>query len=355
MTVSRSELAAVVDALPVVDLGGRWATPLEDYPRLAAASGVRRLLVKRDDLTATGMGGNKVRELEFFLGQARATAADVLVAGGGVAQSNHARQCAAAARRAGLDVHLVLRRGLRANELAGNLLVTSLYGAQIHWVDDDPGLDNREGLAPAMDAVARDLERQGRRPWVLHSSFHPLGAVGYVRCALELMAQLDDLGLREATIVTTSMGATRIGLELAGVLTGEPWTVVGIGWRPVDAGLPDRLADLARRTAELLGHEWTPLPQHFTTVDHGGPAYGVPSAAGMDALRMAARVEGLVLDPVYTSKGFAGLLAEVGRSVDPQRPVVFLHTGGLPALFAYGADLEPTGAVSTTGDDVGGQ
>ncbi len=346
--VSRADLAAAVDAIPSIDLGCRFPTPLEDYPRLAAAYGLRRLLVKRDDLTAAGLGGNKVRELEFFLGQARAQGADVFVAGGGVAQSNHARQCAAAARRAGLDVHLVLRRGLRGNETTGNLLVTTLYGAEIHWVDEDPGLDDREGLAPTMNAVAADLRRQGRRPWVLHSSFHPLGGVGYVRGALELMAQLDDLAVSEATIVSTSMGATRIGIELAARLTGTPWDVVAAGWRPVDDGLPARLADLARRTADLLGHTWDPGPDHFTTLDHGGPAYGVPSPAGLDAVRVAAQVEGLVLDPVYTGKGFSALIAEAGRTIDRERPVVFVHTGGLPALFAYGPDLTPSSPDPTT-------
>jgi len=315
-------------------------TPLEEYPRLAAAIGAERLLIKRDDLTGLAFGGNKVRELEYFLGAAKADGADVFVAGGGVGQSNHARQCAAAARRAGLDVHLVLRRGVFGSERVGNLLVTELLGAHIHWTEEDPGLADRDLLKSEMGRVVRDLEKAGRRPWLLTSSFHPLGAAAYALAALELRDQLINHDIARATVVCTSMGATRIGIELIVDVVGLEWDVVAVGWRPLDDGLAERLASLAARTSDLLGLDWRPEPSRFATRDHGGPAYGVPSEEGMAALRLAAVTEGLLLDPVYTSKGFAGVIGALReRAIDPRKPIVFLHTGGLPALFSYSAEL----------------
>ena len=319
-------------------------TPLEECPRLAGAIGVDRLMIKRDDLTGLAFGGNKVRELEYFVGAALAAGADTFVAGGGAAQSNHARQCAAAARRAGLDVHLVLRHGLAGNEDTGNRLITTLLTDSIEWVDDDPGLEDRERLSQVMDDRAAALIRSGRRPWVLHSSFHPLGAAGYVAAGVELADQLAAVGIGPATIAVTSMGATRVGLQIAATVLGLEWTIVGLGWRPLEPGLAERLDRLHAETVSLLAlgdHDLKAAADdsYATTIDAGGPAYGVPSEAGLDALRLCARSEGLLLDPVYTAKGFAGMASAVGGLVDPSTPLVFVHTGGVPALFAYPHDL----------------
>jgi len=333
-------------ALPRVSLAA-LPTPLERAPRLAAAIGCPPLLIKRDDLTGLAFGGNKVRELEYILGTATAEGADVFIAGGGVAQSNHARQCAAAARRVGMDPVLVLRRGTRAITPTGNFLVTSLFDARVHWVDVDPGVEDREALGTAMDEVAAALVAAGRRPWVLKSSFHPLGAAGYVAAALELKAQLDAEGIERVQIFCTSMGATQVGLRLAAEALGLPWKITGVTWRPGTDGLAERLAELAQRTSDLLGLGLAPKPDWFLSIDHGGPAYGVPSVGGLEAMKLAARTEGLLLDPVYSSKGFAGLIADqrAGR-LDPGVPVVFLHTGGLPALFAYGEEVAAAGLLS---------
>jgi 1-aminocyclopropane-1-carboxylate deaminase/D-cysteine desulfhydrase-like pyridoxal-dependent ACC family enzyme len=333
--MTRNDLVAALNRLPRVPFAAT-PTPLEAHPELGRAIGLDRLLVKRDDLTGLAFGGNKVRELEYFLGAAVAADADVFVAGGGVAQSNHARQCAAAARRAGLEAHLVLRATDQIDETTGNLLVTRLLADEIILVDDDPGLADRESLSATMDAHAELLRGAGRRPWVLHSSFHPLGAAAYVAAGIELADQLADLGISAATIVVTSMGATRVGFDLAAAVLGLEWTTVGVGWRPVDNTLTARLVGLATETADLLGLDPSLVEREPLTLDHGGPSYGVPSDEGLDAIRLAARISGLLLDPVYTAKGFAGLRSAVGASVDPHRPVVFVHTGGLPALFTHG-------------------
>lgn len=306
---------------------------------LADLLGVQSFWVKRDDLTGLAFGGNKVRELEMFLGDALDHGCDVFVAGGGVAQSNHARQCAAAARRAGMDIHLVLRRGLRGNARNGNLLITELFDPTIHWVDEDPTLRDRDLLSTRMDEVAEALRSQGRKPYVLHSSFHPLGAVGYVRAALELVDQMLYRCAGRFTVFTTSMGATRIGLELAAAAVKENFDTVSSGWRPVDEQLRSRLVDLAHQTASLLDVPWRPTADDFSTVDSGGPDYGIPSSEGLETLHLVAKSAGLLLDPVYSAKGFAGMISHIRRQGTPTGPVVFLHTGGLPALFTYESDL----------------
>jgi 1-aminocyclopropane-1-carboxylate deaminase/D-cysteine desulfhydrase-like pyridoxal-dependent ACC family enzyme len=315
-------------------------TPVEPLPGLSAALGGPEILVKRDDLTGLALGGNKVRELEFILGDALAQDADVFVAGGGVGQSNHARQCTAAALRAGLRPVLVLRHGPTGTEPAGNLLITHLLGAEIHWVDDDPGIEHREAMAATMDRVAGTYRQRGHRPYVLYSSFHPLGAIGYVECAVELAEQLGGEVGRPLTIYVTSLGVTHVGLALGVAVLGLPWRVVGVGWRPLPAGIPERLAGMADQTAALLGISNPLTATDFTTLDFGGPAYGVPSPAALEALVLCARTDALLLDPVYTSKGMAGLIDQVrgGLTGDAER-VVFVHTGGVPALFAYGPDV----------------
>ncbi|GAA4750319.1 D-cysteine desulfhydrase [Nocardioides endophyticus] len=318
-------------------------TPLEEHQRLAAELGLASLLVKREDLTGLAFGGNKVRELDFIMAAAVAAEADTFVAGGGGTQSNHARQCAAAARKVGLEPVIVLRRTAETRHASGNLLVTELLADDVRWVDIDAGLSDREATADAMDLVADELRAAGRTPYVLRSSFHPLAAAGYVDAGLELVEQLAARGVDDAQVVCSSMGATRVGLHLALAACGLNWPIHAMGWRPTDDGLSDRLVRLADETVELTGLEVPPYDRSaFTTFDHGGPAYGVPSAAGAAAAALAARTEGLLLDPVYTAKAFAGMIAEVGSGrIDRSRPIVFVHSGGLPVVFAQdGAGTE---------------
>lgn len=315
-------------------------TPLERAPTLGRRLGREQLLIKRDDLTGLALGGNKVRELELILGDALARGADVFVAGGGVAHSNHARQCAAAARRCGLEIVLVLRRGTRPLTHTGNLLVTQLMEPDIRWADIDPALDDRESLSPKMDEVAEELRATGHTPYVLYSSFHPLAAAAYVAAGLEIAAQLRERGMSRARIYCTSMGATHVGLLLAARACGLDWAVVGLGWRPLLPDLRERLSVLSIQTAALLDLDAHLAPADFETVDCGGPEYAVTSPESLDAIRTAAVDEGLLLDPVYSGKGMAGMMGDLGSAaVPPDVPIVFVHTGGLPALFAYADEL----------------
>ncbi len=336
--ISEDDLRSRVAGLPRQRLAA-LPTACEELPRLAEHAGVRRFLVKRDDLTGLGLGGNKSRTMEFVIGEAVAQGCDVLIAGGGVEQSNHARQCVAAATRAGMDAVVVLQRreeGFRAN---GNLLALQLLGGEIRWLDGDPQLSDRTSAAARMHEIAAELRAAGRRPYVLVSSVHPLGIVAYVDAAIELASQL-GADQRHTRIYAASEGAVLGGLVLASAALGLPWDVAGVDWRPEQPGTAERLADQVSQAAALLGLMTRVTPEQLRILPGGGPAYGEGSPQSWAALDLVARLEGLLLDPVYTAKGMAGVLADLQANPDQQAQVVFVHTGGVPALFAYPDELE---------------
>ena len=292
-----------------------WPTPLEPAPRLAAALGLGPddLWVKRDDLTSFA-GGNKVRKLEHLVGEAEAAGATVLVTSGGV-QSNHARMTAAAAAVRGLRAVLVLS-GEAVTARPGNLALAELFGARAVVVGPDEDVDQR------VAAVAEELRSDGEVPAVLPlGGSTPTGARGYLACAAELTEQLPGL---ETAVVAVGSGGTMAGL------------VAGLGAERVLGVDTGAVSDPAVRVAGLataLGATGTGLRLRL---DQVGAGYGVLSEAGAAAMTLAARTEGLVLDPVYTGKAMAGLVAAVADgSVGPGRPTVFVHTGGLPGLFGH--------------------
>jgi D-cysteine desulfhydrase family pyridoxal phosphate-dependent enzyme len=302
-------------------------TPLEELPRLARHLGLERLLVKRDDATGLAMGGNKARKLEYDLAPVLAGGHDVVVTVGG-AQSNHAAMTAAAARRLGLDVKLVLG-GPAFGKPLGNMLLDAVYGAEVRYLLDD---DN-DVLAAAMDAWVEELRRDGRRPYALPiGGSSGLGALGYVRGMRELASQA---GPGPFTVVTAvgSCG-TLAGLNLGARLFAPAARVVGISVSRTAARIAERTAELAGESAALLGIA-PPDPGTLEIHDRFHEGYGVATESGAEAIRASARLEGLLLDPVYTGKSMAGLfaLARTG-GLDPAVPLVFLHTGGLPILFA---------------------
>lgn len=310
-------------------------TPLEPMPRLSAHLGGPRLWVKREDLCGRGLGGNKLRKLDLVLHQAVQQGADTLVSGG-VVQSNSQRQVAAAAAQLGLACHLAVYHGRVAPQgpayaTSGNALLNRLFGATLH---DVPWTGDRNG---AIAALVETLRAEGRRPFLVpYGVSSPLGAVGYASCALEIAGQCAAQGFAPAAIVFCSgSGATQAGLAVAGAACLPGTEIVGID---IDAE-PDRVrADVARYAtgaADLLGLPFDPRTLEVVA-GHAGPAYGVPHAATLEALRLAARQEALVLDPVYSAKGLAGLIAlvQAGRWRADEH-VVFVHTGGAPSLFAH--------------------
>lgn len=324
---------ARLDALPRRRLAF-LPTPLTELPRLSKLLGGPRILVKRDDQTGLAFGGNKTRKLEFLLGEALAAGADCLITGG-AAQSNHCRQTAAAAATAGLACHLAL--GGEAPELpGGNLLLDGLLGAAIHW-----GGPRRKG--EEIPRIAEELRAAGRRPFVIpYGGSSPTGALGYVDAMRELAAQLEAAGETPAALVfASSSGGTHAGIEVGAELLGFRGRRVGIAIDKFEGegpSLRERVRDLASRTAGLLGVAHRAEPE--LREDFLGAGYGVVGEAEREAIALAAREEGLLLDPVYSGRAFAGLLAMIrAGEFEKGQTLVFWHTGGSPALFPYAKEL----------------
>lgn len=310
-------------------------TPLEPLGRLTDYIGGPRFWVKREDCTGVGFGGNKLRKLDFALREARDAGADTLVSGG-VVQSNSQRQVAAAAAKLGLECHLAVYHGRveppsSDYESSGNAMLNRLYGAHLH---DVPWTGDRNG---AIKALARELSEAGRKPYVVpYGVSSPLGAVGYASIAAELASQCMERAIAPAAIVHCSgSGATQAGLVVGATALLPDTQIVGID---IDAE-PERVRRdviaYASAAADLLEAPFDEIGVEVVA-GHAGPAYGVPHDATIDAVRLAGRLEALELDPVYSGKGLAGLLALVaegrwGKGDD----VIFVHTGGAPALFAY--------------------
>lgn len=344
--LSTDELRRLAARLPRVPLA-HLPTPLEELPRFSAALGGPPVLIKRDDCTGLAMGGNKTRHNEFILGHARAQGADMLVWGAGV-QSNNCRQTAAACAKLGLPCHLVLSRANHADEVQGNLLLDHLLGATVEIVDEPLGTE----LYALIDQIAGRLRSQGRRPYSwINDVVKPRAAVSYALAMAEMVEQLagrDQVAdqrsagaARASAIYVSSAGSTGAGLLLGKAALGVESTlrsIAPIRW-PHDHA--EDLAATANRAAELLGVA-TRLDagEVDTTCEYIGSGYGIPTPAGLEALDLLARTEGILLDPVYTSKALAALVDDVRQGRLPaDQPVVFVHTGGTPALFAYRDEL----------------
>ena len=315
-------------------------TPLEPMERLTAHLGEPRLLVKRDDCTGLALGGNKTRKLEFLMAEAQAQGADCIITTGGV-QSNHVRQTAAAAARLGFDCHLVLGRTVPWNdpdyEATGNVQLDRLLGAELHLVAGDTDRN------AAMAALADELSAAGRKPYVIPSGgSNAVGALGYVGCALELEEQANRQGLVIDYLMHATGSAGTQAVLIAGFHAVNSRTrVLGIDIDAEPEAVASKIRHIAGKTAASM--DLAPPDDAATVVESGyaGAAYGLPTPEMAEAVRLAARLEGLVLDPVYTGKAMAGLIGLVrqGRFKSTDT-VVFLHTGGAPGLFAYRSVFE---------------
>lgn len=328
------EIAERLASMPHVSLG-HFPTPLEFMPSLTRDLGGPRIWMKRDDCTGLASGGNKTRKLEFVLGEVLARGADTILTTGGV-QSNHARQTAAACAKLGLRCVLLLvmppASAGRTYRTSGNLRLDRMFGADIRF------LAHGADVAEHMAACAAEVARAGGRPGVIPlGASTPVGALGYARCAVEILAQAKDRGIAVSHVVSAAgSGGTQAGLIAGFAALGADVICEGIDIDAERDRTERRTRDLLPETLDRLGLGGARLPPVHVRGGFAGIAYGVPTRGGRAAIRQIARTEGIVLDAAYTGKAMAALIAGVAegryRTGDT---VVFLHSGGFPLTFAY--------------------
>ncbi|HKL56082.1 MAG: D-cysteate sulfo-lyase [Roseovarius sp.] len=311
-------------------------TPLERLDRLSAELGGPEIWIKRDDCTGLSTGGNKTRKLEFLMAEAEAQGADMVMTQGAT-QSNHARQTAAFAAKLGMDCHILLEDRTGSNDANynhnGNVLLDHLHGATT---------EKRSGggdMNAEMEAVAERLRAEGRKVYTIPGGgSNATGALGYVNCAFELLSQVNGTGLRIDHLVhATGSAGTQAGLITGLQAMNAQIPLLGIGVRAPKAKQEENVYNLACTTAEKLGCAGVVKREDVVAnTDYVGQGYGIPTESGLEAIRMFAELEAILLDPVYSAKGAAGLidLIRKGHFKKGER-VVFLHTGGAAALFGY--------------------
>ena len=314
-------------SLPRLPLGV-YPTPFYKLENISAKYG-KNIWIKRDDLCGVALGGNKVRKLEFLLADAKAQGCDTVFTTGG-AQSNHAMLTAACAARLGMQCILPLKkRGV--TEHKGNLILDDIYGAQVKFIDTD----KYDDIYAEMDRMSAELAKEGRKAYHIPvGGSTPLGALGYVNCVREFTAQAQDAGIQIGHIVSaTGSGGTTAGLLLGAKLYQPGVKVTGMGVD--DDPFEEIVPTLAAGAAELLDTPFERTPDDFQMVYHLGQGYAIPNAEDTPYIQELARMEGILLDPVYTGKAWSGMLKLLQEgSFDGDGDIVFVHTGGAAALFA---------------------
>jgi len=315
-------------------------TPLHEVPRFSQALGGPRIFIKRDDLTGLAFGGNKTRMFEFLLARAIQEGADTVVGGAGV-QSNYCRQLIAACNSLGLEVHVVLRRirGEKDNQIQGNLFLDLLSGAKVHVITAD-----EHGQRNAIYQLADKLRENGKKPFVARmASDQDLtpDVVAYVNCFCEMAEQWNQLDIQPSWIYVASYDSTQAGLELGKAILESDVNIAGIApgvWENNAAQLVEKYANLAATALNVQCR--IKAEDIYNTTDYVGEGYGIPTKESVEMIKLMARTEGIFLDPVYTSKAMAALNDHIKKGkLNKKDTVIFLHTGGTPALFAYTEEL----------------
>ena len=338
-TITVENFRKVLDALPRAQLAN-LPTPLDYCPRLTAHLGGPDIYIKRDDLTGLALGGNKTRNLEFLFGEAIARGADCIITGA-YPQSNQCRQTAAAAAKLGLECYLVLGALKHRADVQGNLLLDHLFGAHVEVA---PAADD-VGVQAIIDERVEELKAQGRRPYRFTNKYPALAVksvAGYLSGMLELHAQLQDLPEQPTTIVVTSgSGSTHTGIAAAVKALGLPYHVTGVSIRPQNPPQRERIASLSQNAAQHYGIPCALTPDEVDVrEEYFGTGHGVTTAAGREAVLTVARTEGILLDLTYTGKAMSGLIDLVRNGTFSQGDcVVFVHTGGIPSVFAHADEV----------------
>ncbi|MBZ6079008.1 1-aminocyclopropane-1-carboxylate deaminase/D-cysteine desulfhydrase [Microvirga puerhi] len=311
-------------------------TPLDPAPKLASALGLARLSVKREDLSGYALGGNKLRQLDFILAEALAAGADTLVTTAG-SQSNFCRSLAGAAAKLGLSCHLHLRAAT-GTDLVGNLLLDEVLGATVTFTQVTDPWDSQ--IVQELSNIAAGYEQQGKKPFIIQLTgvSAATAIAGWMSGAAELMQDAEaGPGIPDVVISVCGSGLSLAGLALGFKHLSCPTRLIGISAQQPAARLKAWIVTAADAAATRLGLSCRLTPEDFDIVDSEiGPGYGKPSAASVAAVRLAGRTEGLLLDPIYTGKGLAGLQASLRSGlVRHEHSVIFVHSGGTPGLFAH--------------------
>jgi len=332
--VTPEKLIQRIAEIPQVNIG-HFPTPLDECRRLSKELGGPRIFIKREDCSGLAFGGNKVRQLTFTLGEAVDQEADTIVHGAS-SQSNHCRQAAAACSKLGLNCYIRLAKDHKSI-VQGNLLLDHLAGADVEIVDIPFGPELEEFKL----SLAKKLRADGLKPYVVTSPRSTaLAAVAFTWCIAELHEQQKQLGIDADWIYTSSVGGTQAGLVLgtkALDMNLKPYAIAPVHWE----GKTDRIREAANSAATILELDTQIMNSDIlNTDDYIGEGYGYITPEGVDALKLLARTEGIILDPVYTSKAMACLIDHIKQGrLDSSDTVIFLHTGGTPALFAYNEEI----------------
>lgn len=329
----------MLNKVPRVQLGF-LPTPLEKADKLTAFLGGPNIFIKRDDCTGLAFGGNKIRKLEFVMGDALQKKAEVVITTGGL-QSNWARQTAAAAKKLGMEAILFLQ-GEKPQEFQGNLLLDKILGCDIRFAVVDEAEEEGEikGTFPWTGKIAEEVKKKGKIPYLAAiGAANPLGNMGYITAVDELKSQLDEMKLKADYIVlATGTGGTQAGVELGVRLLGLKTKVIGISASRHRMEKCDEICELCNETLDFFqikNYRFTP-DEIEVNMDYVGEGYAIPTKECIEAINLVAQEEGIFLDPVYTGKAMAGLidLIKKGR-FEKDDNVVFVHTGGNTALFEY--------------------
>lgn len=312
------------------------STPLEPMANLSKLLGGPNLWIKRDDCTGLAGGGNKTRKLEFLMGDAVQKGADTIITQGAT-QSNHARQTAAIATKMGMECHILLEDRTGSKDIEynynGNVLLDQLFGASLSQFPADTDMNK------AMAELTEKLKAQGKKPYIIPGGgSNVVGALGYVNAALEILGQANDMGLRIDKVVhATGSTGTQAGLVTGFVASNSLIPVLGIGVRAAREAQEANVFKLAEQTAIHLGIEGVVKREHVVAnCDYVGAGYGLPTPGGIEAIELFARTESILLDPVYSAKGAAGLIDLIRKGhFKKDDNIVFVHTGGSQALFGY--------------------
>lgn len=317
-------------------------TPMEYLPRLSQHLGGPEIYIKRDDCTGLGTGGNKTRKLEFLMADALEKGSDVVITQGAV-QSNHARQTAAAACKLGMKCELVFEARVEdpddAYKTSGNVLLDRIFGANIREVP------NGSDMNAVMDELATEIRTKGHKPYVIPGGgSNPIGALGYIDCAMEFLAQANrESVVIEQVVHATGSAGTQAGLVVGLQAMNSKIPLLGIGVNAAKAEQEEKVFKLAEETAAYVGVPGCIDREDIVAnCDYVGDGYGIPTKEMNDAVMLLAQLEGLLFDPVYSGKGLAGMIDLIQKGeFSETKNLLFIHTGGVAGLFGYSSQLNP--------------